>query len=55
MAGISQVTSAMENIKQGSAQTAASTKQAEMAARNLYDLAQKIKQLMERYQTSKEN
>ena len=55
MAGISQVTSAMENIKQGSTQTAASTKQAEMAARNLYDLAQKIKQLMERYQTSKEN
>jgi methyl-accepting chemotaxis protein len=55
MAGISQVTSAMENIKQGSAQTAASTKQAEMAARNLNELAQKIKQLMEHYRTSKEN
>ena len=55
MAGISQVTSAMENIKQGSAQAAASTKQAEIAARSLHDLAQKIKQLMERYQTSKEN
>jgi methyl-accepting chemotaxis protein len=55
MAGISQVTSAMENIKQGSAQTAASTKQAEIAARNLNELAQKIKQLMEHYRTSKEN
>ena len=55
MAGISQVTIAMENIKQGSNQTAASTKQAEMAARNLSELAQKIKQLMEHYQTNKES
>ena len=55
MAGISQVTIAMENIKQGSTQTAASTKQAEMAARNLNELAQKIKQLMEHYQTNKES
>jgi methyl-accepting chemotaxis protein len=55
MAGISQVTTAMENIKQGSTQTAASTKQAEMAARNLNELAQKIKQLMEHYQTNKES
>jgi PAS domain S-box-containing protein len=55
MAGISQVTTAMENIKQGSNQIAASTKQAEMAARNLSELAQKLKQLTERYQTGKEN
>ncbi len=55
MAGISQVTIAMENIKQGSTQTAASTKQAEMAARNLNELAQKIKQMMEHYQTNKES
>ena len=55
MAGISQVTTAMENIKQGSTQTAASTKQAEMAARNLNELAQKIKQMMEHYQTNKES
>ena len=55
MAGISQVTTAMENIKQGSTQTAASTKQAEMAASNLNELAQKIKQMMEHYKTNKES
>jgi methyl-accepting chemotaxis protein len=55
MAGIRQVTTAMENIKQGSIQIAASTKQAEMAARNLNDLAQKMRQLTEHYQTGKES
>jgi methyl-accepting chemotaxis protein len=47
--GMEQVALAMVNIKQASQQNAASTKQAEAAARNLYDLGQKLKQAVERY------
>lgn len=49
MAGMSQVTNAMENIKQSSTQIAASTKQAEIAARNLTDLAHKMKVATAKY------
>jgi methyl-accepting chemotaxis protein len=44
-----QLASAMENIKQASLQNIASTKQAEGAARNLHDLGQNLKRLVERY------
>lgn len=47
--GMDQVALAMDNIKQASTQTASSTKQAETAARNLYDLGQKLKQIVEQY------
>ncbi|HWQ35672.1 MAG TPA: methyl-accepting chemotaxis protein [Blastocatellia bacterium] len=47
--GMDQVALAMGNIKQASQQNAASTRQAETAARNLYDLGQKLKHLIERY------
>ena len=47
MVGMDQVVSAMENIKQASAQNAASTREAEAAARNLAELAQKLKQLVQ--------
>jgi methyl-accepting chemotaxis protein len=40
---------AIENIKQASAQNAASTRQAETAAQNLHALGQQLKQLVERY------
>jgi methyl-accepting chemotaxis protein len=46
-AGIDQVAGAMENIKQTSAQNAASTKQAETAAQNLHELAQKLMKLLD--------
>jgi len=39
----------MENIKQSSTQIAASTKQAEIAARNLTDLAHKMKVATAKY------
>lgn len=48
--GMDQVVLAMDNIKQASAQNAASTKQAETAARGLYDLGQKLKQIVEKFQ-----
>jgi len=44
-----QVALAMENIKQASAQNVAGTKQAETAARNLHELGQKLKQLVEQH------
>lgn len=47
--GMDQVAIAMDNIKQASTQNAASTKQAETAARNLYELGQKLKQIVEQY------
>lgn len=47
--GMDQLASAMENIKQASVQNIASTKQAEGAARNLHDLGQNLKRLVERY------
>ena len=39
----------MENIKQASMQNVASAKQLETAARNLNDLGQRLKQLVESY------
>lgn len=39
----------MENINQAGAQTAASMKQSETAAKGLYELGQKLKQLVEQY------
>ncbi len=46
--GMDQVASAMENIKQASLQNASSSKQAETAAKNLNDLAQRLRQLVEK-------
>ena len=47
--GMDQVAGAMENIKQASTQNVASAKQLETAARNLNDLGQRLKQLVENY------
>lgn len=47
--GMDQVALAMENIKQASQQNAASTRQSEAAARNLYELGQKLRQTIDRY------
>jgi methyl-accepting chemotaxis protein len=49
VAGMEQVALAMENIKQASVQNVAGTKQAEAAARDLHDLGQRLKQLVEHY------
>jgi len=49
LVGMDQVALAMENIKQASAQNVAGTKQAETAAKNLHELGQKLKQLVEQY------
>jgi methyl-accepting chemotaxis protein len=47
--GMDQVAGAMENIKQASTQNVASAKQLEAAARNLNDLGQRLKQLVQGY------
>jgi methyl-accepting chemotaxis protein len=49
--GVEQVASAMESIRQSSAQNVASAKQLESSARNLNELGQKLKLLVERYKT----
>jgi len=49
LVGMDQMALAMENIKQASTQNVASTKQTEIAAKNLHDLGQKLKQVVERY------
>lgn len=49
--GMNQIGTAMENINQAGAQTAASMKQAETAARNLNELGQKLKQMVAQYRT----
>ena len=49
LVGMDQVALAMENIKQASTQNVASTRQAEVAAQNLHQLGQKLKQLVEQY------
>jgi methyl-accepting chemotaxis protein len=49
LVGMDQVASAMENIKQASAQNVASTRQAETAAQSLHELGQRLKGLVERY------
>ena len=47
--GMDQIGTAMENINQAGAETAASMRQAEVAAQNLHELGQKLKQLVEQY------
>jgi len=49
LVGTDQVALAMENIKLASVQNVASTKQTEVAAQNLHELGQKLKQVVERY------
>jgi methyl-accepting chemotaxis protein len=49
--GMDQIGGAMENINQAGAQTAASMKQAEIAAQNLHELGQKLKALVEQLKT----
>jgi methyl-accepting chemotaxis protein len=48
-AGMDQLASAMASIKQASEQNVAGSRQAEGAARNLHDLGQSLKRLVERY------
>jgi methyl-accepting chemotaxis protein len=49
MVGMDQVALAMENIKQASMQNVAGTKQAEVAAQQLHELGQQMKQLAAQY------
>jgi methyl-accepting chemotaxis protein len=49
LVGVDQVASAMESIKQASTQNVDSARQLETAARNLKELGQKLKQIVERY------
>lgn len=49
--GMDQIGIAMTNISQAGAQTAASMRQAEAAARNLHELGQKLKGLVDQYKT----
>jgi methyl-accepting chemotaxis protein len=49
LVGVDQVAGAMESIKQASAQNVASAKQLEGAARNLNELGQQLKKMVERY------
>ena len=48
LAGIGQVASAMENIKQASTESASSTKQTESTARNLHELSETLLRMVER-------
>jgi len=47
--GMDQIGTAMENINQAGAETAASMRQAEVSAQNLHELGQKLKKLVEQY------
>jgi methyl-accepting chemotaxis protein len=49
--GMDQIGTAMENINQAGAETAASMRQMETAAKNLHELGEKLKQLIEQYKT----
>lgn len=49
--GMDQIGIAMENINKAGAQTAASMRQAETAARNLHELGLKLKELVQQYKT----
>jgi methyl-accepting chemotaxis protein len=49
MVGMDQVAQAMENIKQASVENVASTKQTELAAQNMHEVGQKLKELVEQY------
>jgi methyl-accepting chemotaxis protein len=50
LVGVDQVAGAMESIKQASTQNVTSAQQLETAARNLNQLGQRLKQMVERYQ-----
>lgn len=50
LVGVDQVAGAMESIKQASAQNVAGAKQLETAARDLSELGQRLKRMVERYQ-----
>lgn len=50
LVGVDQVAGAMESIKQASVQNVASAQQLETAARNLNELGQRLKKMVERYQ-----
>jgi len=47
--GMNQIGTAMENVNQAGAETAASMKQAETAAKNLHELGQKLKGMVEQF------
>jgi len=47
--GMDQIGTAMENINQAGAETAASMRQAEVSAQNLHELGQKLKRLVDQY------
>ncbi|MBM3890405.1 MAG: chemotaxis protein, partial [Verrucomicrobia bacterium] len=47
--GMDQVAAAMESIKTASVQNVESARQLEAAARNVNDLGQRLKQLVQRY------
>ena len=49
LVGVDQVAAAMESIRQASTQNVAGAKQLETAARNLSELGQRLKQMVERY------
>lgn len=49
LVGMDQVVSAMESIKQASTQNVTATKQVESAARDLHELGQRLKQVVEQY------
>jgi len=49
LAGMDQVVSAMENIRDASMETAGSAKQTERAARDLHNLGQKLQEMVSRY------
>lgn len=49
LVGMDQVAAAMQNINQASMQNVASTKQAEVAAKDLHELGQKLKLVIEKY------
>jgi methyl-accepting chemotaxis protein len=50
LVGVDQVAGAMDSIKQASAQNVAGAKQLEAAARNLSELGQRLKHMVDRYQ-----
>lgn len=49
LVGMDQVALAMESIRKASVQNVASTKQTEAAARNMHELGQKLKEIVEQY------
>ena len=49
LVGVDQVAGAMESIKQASAQNVTSASQLEASARNLSELGQRLKLIIERY------